>query len=128
VGRRRTVTLRLRTPRRRACGTHGRLRRRYGCFRLPRVPGAVVKESKRKDVEWLARTDPVGKTIEFSEHWDRLEPEQKRYIVLHERAHLKTGPDHDERFYEVLKELIKKHHVKWEVAYGMEQYNCHKSH
>lgn len=118
---------------RRGCSRHGRARRgalgkRYGCFRLPTVPGATVKEAKRKDVNWLARTDPEGKEIEFSHHWDRLDPESKKYIVLHERAHLETGPDHTDEFYRVLKRLIADHGVSWKVAYGLEAYNCHKSH
>ena len=113
---------------RKKCGPRA-LKRRYGCFRLPKVPGAkVVKEAKRKDVSWLARTDPDRKEIEFSHHWDRLNPVEKRYIVLHEQAHLKTGPDHDDRFYEELKRLIAEHHVPWKVAYALEAYNCHKSH
>jgi predicted metal-dependent hydrolase len=117
----------VRCPRRR---TTSRLQRRYGCFRLPHVPGAkVVKESKRKDVSWLARTDPDRKEVEFSHSWDALkDPEMKRYIVLHERAHLKTGPNHDVRFYEVLKKLIAEHRIPWKTAYELESYNCAKSH
>lgn len=107
----------------------GRLRRRYGCFRLPLVAGArSVKESARKDVSWLARTDPDRKEVEFSVHFERLSPEAKRYIVLHERAHLETGPDHNERFYSVLKRLVAAHRVAWKVAYELETYNCHRSH
>jgi len=104
------------------------LRRRYGCFRLPTIPGAKAIENKRKDVTWLARTDPKGKTVEFSHHWDALKPEEKRYIVLHERAHLAAGTDHDARFYAELKKLVKKNRVPWEVAYDLEAANCHKSH
>ena len=105
------------------------MRRRYGCFRLPKVAGAkVVKEAKRKDVSWLARTDPDHKEVEFSEHWNKLGPEAKRYIVLHEQAHLKTDIYHDDRFYEVLKKLTAEHKVPWKVAYELEVYNCGKSH
>ena len=110
---------------RRRCG---KLRRRYGCFRLPKIPGAKAIENKRKDVTWLARTDPKGKTVEFSHHWDALPAEAKRYITLHERAHLKTGVDHNAAFYEELKRLVKKHRVSWETAYDLEAANCHKSH
>lgn len=105
------------------------LRRRYGCFRLPKVPEAkVVKEATRSDVSWYARTDPAAKQIEFSEAWAKLSPEERRYIVLHERAHLETGPDHNDRFYEALKRLIKQHRVSWRIAYALEAYNCHKTH
>lgn len=113
-------------PRRRRCSA---LHRRYGCFRLPFVKGAShVSEHKRKGVSWIARTDPERRTVEFSEAYDRLSPEAKRYIVLHERAHLKTGTEHDDRFYEELKRLIARHGVSWKVAYELESYNCHKSH
>jgi len=106
-----------------------RLRRRYGCFRLPHVPGARrVSEAKRKDVAWLARTDPDNKEVEFSEHWNRLSPEGRRYIVLHEQAHLQAGADHNMHFYEVLKRLIEEHHVPWKVAYELESFNCHAKH
>lgn len=104
-----------------------RLRRRYGCFQLPRVPGAHVKKG-RAGVGWLARTDPVDKVIEFSEHWDKLPPQAKRYIVLHERAHLATGPDHNEAFYSALKKLIAENKVPWDVAFEVEAWNCHKDH
>ena len=114
-------------PRRSGCRT-SRLRRRYGCFHLPVVPGATVKEAKKKDVSWLARTDPDNKEIEFSEAWNRLKPEEKRYIVLHERAHLAAGPDHNSHFYTVLKKLIADNHVSWPVAYDLESFNCHKMH
>jgi hypothetical protein len=108
--------------RRRGCA----LSKRYGCFRLPHVRGAaVVKKATRSDVSWLARTDPDAKQVEFSEHFGKLSPEGKRYIVLHERAHLETGPDHDNKFYEVLKRLIARNHVSWQVAYELESYNCH---
>ncbi len=86
-----------------------------------------VLKAKRNDVSWLARTDPDNKTVEFSEHFDRLSPEGKRYIVLHERAHLETGPKHDDKFYEVLKRLVARNHVSWQVAYELESYNCHHS-
>lgn len=119
-------------PRRRGCALRRRYGRRagvrYGCFRLPKIPGAQVSESRRKDVSWLARTDPEGKTIEFSEYWNHLQPEEKRYIVLHERAHLATGPDHDTRFYDELKKLVAANGVDWKVAYALEAYNCHKDH
>lgn len=117
----------MRRRRRSGCRA-SRLRKRYGCFRLPKIPGAKVTEAKRKDVTWLARTDPDAKEVEFSEHFNRLSPEAKRYIVLHEEAHLKTGPDHNDHFYEVLKKLVADHHVSWKVAYELESYNCHKSH
>jgi hypothetical protein len=102
------------------------LGRRYGCFNLPRVVGAhSVRKAKRKDVVWLARTDAKAKEVEFSEAWDKLSAEAKRYIVLHEQAHLKAGAEHDARFYEVLKKLVKRARVSWEVAYELESYNCH---
>jgi hypothetical protein len=102
------------------------LRKRYGCFRLPNVPEArAVRVAKRKDVGWLARTDTERKEVEFSEAFDRLTPDGKRYIVLHERAHLRTGPDHDARFYEVLKQLVQIAKVPWRIAYELESYNCH---
>lgn len=110
--------------RRRGCA----LTRRYGGFRLPRVPGAKVLEAKRRDVAWLARTDPQAKTIEFSEAWDRLKPLAKRYIVLHERAHLAVGPDHNAAFYVELKRLIAENRIPWKVAFELESYNCHSSH
>jgi predicted metal-dependent hydrolase len=118
--------------RRCARGRKGRgvLARRYGCFRLPRVKGASeVSEAKRKDVSWFARTDVDSKEIEFSKAFDELSPEGKRYIVLHERAHLKTGPVHDARFYDELKKLVENSRgVSWKVAYELESYNCeHKS-
>lgn len=119
----------MRKCRRRGCARKGRaLKRRYGCFRLPKVPGATVTESPRKDVAWLARTDPARKEIEFSHAWNALDADGKKYIVLHERAHLKTGTDHDDRFYEELKRLVAANGVPWKVAYELESYNCHKSH
>lgn len=119
----------MRKCRRRGCARKGRaLRKRYGCFRLPQIPGATVKEAARKDVSWLARTDPDAKEVEFSEAWNALSPEAKRYIVLHERAHLETGPDHNDRFYDALKHLIAANHVSWKVAFELESYNCHQSH
>lgn len=114
-------------PRRGGC-RGSRLRKRYGCFRLPKIPGAKVMEAKRKDVAWLARTDPDAKEIEFSEAWNQLDPDGKKYIALHEQAHLKAGPDHNDHFYEVLKKLIEEHRVPWKVAYALEAYNCHASH
>lgn len=102
------------------------LKRRYGCFRLPEVRGARVSEAKQKDASWLARTDPAAKTIEFSEAWAKLSDAGKEYIVLHERAHLETGPDHNSNFYDVLKRLIKANGVSWEIAYELESFNCHK--
>jgi predicted metal-dependent hydrolase len=87
-----------------------------------------VKEARRKDVTWLARTDPARKEIEFSHHWDALDPDGKRYIALHEQAHLETGPDHNDRFYSVLKRLVAEHRIPWKVAYELEAYNCHAKH
>ena len=114
----------VRRPRR-----SSRLRRRYGCFRLPAIPEAkVVKVSKRKNVSWLARTDSKAKEVEFSESFNRLSSEGKRYIVLHERAHLKTGPDHNASFYEALRRLIESNHVPWKIAYELESFNCHSAH
>ncbi len=112
---------------RKGCRT-SRLRRRYGCFKLPRVRGAKVKESHIQGASWLARTDPKAKTIEFSEHFDRLKPLEKKYITLHERAHLETGTDHNERFFEVLKRLVAQNGISWRVAYDLEIANCHKDH
>ena len=109
--------------RRRRC-----LRRRYGCFRLPDVPGAKSVKKGRADATWLARTDPVAKTVEFSKHWNNLPSHARRYIVLHERAHLETGPDHNQAFYTALKKLIAKHKVPWDVAFEVEAWNCHKDH
>lgn len=108
------------------CRRASRLRRRYGCFRLPHIRGAHVAKARRRDVSWLARTDPVAKSIEFSEHFGHLAPEEKRYIVLHERAHLESGPEHNDRFFTVLKRLIATHKVSWRVAYALEAWNCHK--
>lgn len=85
-----------------------------------------MKKAKRKDVSWLARTDPKAKEIEFSEAWAHLSEEAKKYIVLHERAHLETGPDHTDNFYAALKKLITANKVSWKVAYELESYNCHK--
>jgi hypothetical protein len=113
----------MRKPRRRCAS---RLRRRYGCFRLPKVEGAKVVKEARKGVGWLARTDPDNKEVEFSEAWDQLKSnDEKRYIVLHEQAHLETGPDHNDAFYTALKRLIEEHRVPWKVAYELENYNCH---
>jgi hypothetical protein len=126
----------VRRPRRRA------LSKRYGCFKLPRVRGArtvaCAGGSKKCEgpriarargaVSWLARTDPRAKTIEFSEAFGELTPEGKRYITAHEEAHLRTGPDHNSRFYEVLKRLVKERRIDWEVAYELESYNCHAKH
>lgn len=105
-----------------------RRHRRYGCFRLPKVEGARSVKEGRKDVQWLARTDPVAKEVEFSHHWAALTPAAKKYIVLHERAHLETGPDHNEAFYEALKRLIKANRVSWKLAFDFEQFNCHAKH
>jgi len=103
------------------------LARRYGCFRLPKIRGAHVSEAKQKDVSWLARTDPKAKTIEFSEAFDRLSPEGKRYIAEHEATHLKTGTDHNAAFYAELRRRIKKKKIDWEIAYELEAWNCHKT-
>ena len=117
--------------RRRCCGcARGcALRRRYGRFKLPHVDGAkVVKKADRKDVSWLARTDPDAKQVEFSEHFGKLSKEGQRYIVLHEQAHLETGPVHDARFYDTLRRLTAKHRIPWKIAYELETYNCeHRS-
>lgn len=102
------------------------LKKRYGCFSLPKIPGAKVKKAK-SNVNWLARTDYENKTVEFSSHFDELSSKEKIYIALHEQAHLITGPDHNAVFYEALKKLIRKNRVDWEVAYAIEAYNCHKS-
>lgn len=102
------------------------LRARYGCFRLPTVKEAkVVKAAAHKGVTWLARTDPKAKQVEFSEAFDKLSPEGKKFIVLHERAHLQAGPDHDANFYEALKKLIVANKVSWRVAFELESWNCH---
>jgi predicted metal-dependent hydrolase len=93
------------------------------------VPGArVVREAKSKDVSWLARTDPDSKEVEFSAAWNRLGPEAKKYIALHERAHLETGTDHNMHFYAVLKKLVIEHRIPWRIAYELESYNCHAKH
>lgn len=119
-----------------------RLRRRFGCFRLPRVPGArkvaCAGGSKRCEgpriarsrgpVSWLARTDADGKTVEFSDAFGELTPDGRRYIAAHEEAHLKTGPEHDMRFYAALKKLVEARRIPWKVAYELESYNCHARH
>jgi len=105
-----------------------KLAKRYGCFRLPKIRGVKVKESKQKDATWLARTDPKAKEIEFSEAYNRLSDEGKKYIVLHERAHVNTGTDHNADFYQELRKLIKANGVSWEVAYELESWNCHSKH
>ncbi len=102
------------------------MRRRYGCFRLPQVDGARVVKKARRDVSWLARTDPEAKQVEFSEAFGRLKPEERRYITLHEQAHIETGPMHDDRFFTALKKLVAEHRVPWRVAYALEVWNCHK--
>jgi predicted metal-dependent hydrolase len=116
------------------------LRRRYGCFRLPRKSGQcgslgcipeakAIKAASHKGANWLARTDPRAKEVEFSQAWDHLTDEGKRYIVLHERAHLIAKTiHHNASFYEVLRRLIKANKVSWEVAYELENWNCHRSH
>lgn len=106
-----------------------RIRRRYGCFALPKIRGAKrVAMASRKDVTWLARTDPVAKEIEFSEHFGNLSPDGQRYIVAHEEAHLKTGTDHNAAFYAALKKLVKERRIPWEIAFELESYNCHSRH
>ena len=106
-----------------------RLARRYGCFRLPRVPGARrVAQAKRGDVGWLARTDVDAREVEFSEHWNRLTPAAKKHIALHEQAHLKTSEKHDAAFYKALWALVEKHRVPWKVVAELESYNCHAKH
>jgi hypothetical protein len=114
----------MRRSKRRGCA----LQKRYGRFKLPFVRGAKVVKAARKDVNWLARTDPDRKEVEFSEGWNALLPEAKRYIVLHERAHLETGPDHNAKFYEALKRLIAANNIPWKVAYELESFNCHAKH
>lgn len=106
-----------------------RCRRRFGCFKVPFIKGArVVKAAARNDVTWLGRTDPALKEVELSSEWNRLSPDEKRYIVAHEQAHLEAGTDHNERFYDHLKRLIEKHKVPWKVAYNLESFNCHAKH
>jgi Protein of unknown function DUF45 len=105
-----------------------RLAKRYGCFRLPHVRGASVVKAKRKDVSWLARTDPQAKQIEFSDHFGKLTPDGQRYIVAHEEAHLRTGPDHNAAFYAELKRLVTARRIPWPVAYELESWNCHAAH
>lgn len=117
---------------------HGRaLRRRFGCFKLPRIRGAKTAcaggskhcegpriSRARGEVGWLARTDPDAKTIEFSDAFGKLTPEGQRYITAHEEAHLQTGPNHDQRFYTALKKLVEKRRLDWKVAWELESYNC----
>jgi Protein of unknown function DUF45 len=115
------------------------LRKRYGCFAgcrpgasstrcLPKMEEAKTVKAVHKDVGWLARTEPRAKDVELSEAFDKLTPEGKRYIILHERAHLKTGPDHNARFYEVLRKLADANGIDWKVAWELESFNCHSSH
>lgn len=115
-----------------------RMRRRYGCFRLPRVPGARVVACaggakkcegpriarSRGPVSWLARTDPKARTVEFADGFGDLSPEGQRYIAAHEEAHLRSGPDHDARFYEALKKLVEERRLDWKTAWVLESYNC----
>ena len=112
------------------CSRKRKLRRRYGCFRLPVVRGAkTVKATTRKDANWLARTDPKAKEVEFSvPNFDRLTPEGKRFIVLHERAHLKTGTDHNSAFYDELMRLCDANGIDWRTAFMLESFNCHAEH
>jgi hypothetical protein len=102
------------------------LRRRYGCFQLPAVKGAKTIKKARAHVAWLARTDPKAKEVEFSEAWAHLSVEGRRYIVLHERAHLLTGPDHTPRFFEALKRLADANGIDWRTAWELEAWNCHR--
>lgn len=117
------------------------LRRRYGCFRLPRVRGARTAcaggsrecegpriARSRGPVSWLARTDPDAKTVEFSDAFGRLTPEGKRYIVAHEEAHLQTGPEHGEKFYAALRRLIEKRGLDWQTAWELERHNYSRPH
>ena len=105
---------------------HRRLRR--GRFALPRVPGAKkVAKAKRRDVSWLARTTPSTGLVEFSEAFDRLTPDGKRYIVAHEQAHLEAGADHDAAFYEALEQIIKARRLDWQTAWKLESYNRPRS-
>lgn len=101
-----------------------RHRPRHGRFALPRVPGAKkVAKAKRRDVTWLARTTPDTGLVEFSEHFDKLTPEGKRYIVAHEQAHLEAGADHDAAFYAALERLVKARRIDWKTAWALETYN-----
>lgn len=116
------------------------LRRRYGCFRLPRVKrGRVFCAGGARSCEgphlaharagaWakgsFARTNPDDKTIEFTDAFGKLTKEGKRYITAHEEAHLETGPNHDERFYGALRKLIVKRKLDWQTAWTLESYNC----
>jgi hypothetical protein len=98
---------------------------RFACFKLPKVPGAKkVLCAPRKDVTWLARTEPVAKEVEFSHHWSSLKPIERKYIVLHERAHLKAGVEHTDAFYEELMKMVAKAGIPWKIAYEMESHNC----
>ena len=119
----------------------GALAKRYGCFAgvcppesssthcLPKMKEAkTVKAASRSDVGWLARTEPRAKDVELSEAFDKLTPEGKRYIVLHERAHLQTGPDHNPRFFEALRKLADANKIDWKVAWELETFNCHARH
>lgn len=98
--------------------------RRYGCFRLPRVKGArKVSKARRNDVTWLARTDSATKSVEFSKHWAKLDANGRKYIVLHEQAHLIAGPEHNDHFYEVLRRLAAQNGVDYETAFKLETLN-----
>ena len=102
---------------------HGR-HRRLGCFRLPTVPGASrVVEARRKDVGWLARTDIDSKEVEFSEHWDKLPADAKKYIVAHERAHLGSSEKHDAAFYAELQRICEKEGIPLGTPWKMETAN-----
>lgn len=109
--------------------TRGRCRKiRYGCFALPRVPGArMVAKAKRRDVTWFARTEPATGKVEFSESFAGLLPEGQRYIIAHEQAHLETGPDHDARFYAALKRIAEARGIDWKTAWQLETFNLPRS-
>ena len=51
------------------------LRKRYGRFKLPTIRGATTSKARRKDVNWLARTDSQAREVEFSEHFGKLSPD-----------------------------------------------------
>lgn len=85
-----------------------------------------VTEAKRKDVSWLARTDIDSKEVEFSEHFDRLTPAEKKYIVAHERAHLASSEKHDAAFYRALRRIAEKDGIPLGTAWELETANLPK--
>ena len=122
----------------------GALRKRFGCFVghaagecepgssstacPPKMKEAKSVKGTTKNVGWMARTDPKAKTVEFAGAFDKLTPEGKRYITLHERAHLKTGTDHNAAFYAEVMRLAKSNKIDPWVAFELEQWNCHQKH